>query len=221
MSGSFLGYGLLAVLIAVVLSSVELLTKHQSRSLGEIFGSIFYFYFALLNAVFCFLVYWALPGLSGTVLEANLPIDIKSGLGRAVAAGLGYLVIARLSILDVTTKAGETYGAGFDAIYNAFAQYFLRHHSGRIRKTIRDDFFKVYSDLEHTPEAFVDAAKLLSTQLEAAEKAQYEERLKLALASPEDRVAERSLSLYQLIRDHTTSQQETEQLLRQQLSPRA
>lgn len=158
MSGlEFVGYALLAVAIAVILSSVELLTKHQSRSLREIFASGYYVGFALLNAFFCFLVYWTLPWLSGALFNAQLPIDVDTGLGRALAAALGYLVVARLSILDITTKTGETYGAGFDAIYNGVAQYLLRHHNRRLRRAMRADFFTLYDEVGFP--AFLAAAE--------------------------------------------------------------
>lgn len=214
MDWSFWGYGLLAVGIAVVLSSVELLTKHQSRGLREIFLSVDYFWFALLNVFFCFLVYWTLPGISGTVLNAEFPLDVKTGLGRALAAGLGYLVIARLSILDITTKAGETYGAGVDAVYNAFAQYFLRRHSHRIRTGMRNDFFKIYEEMKGSPGAFTTAAQILYAQLEGAERARFDERLQLTQAVPDTRVEERCLGLYQLIRDHTNSRKDADDLIR-------
>lgn len=212
MNFSFWLYGLLAVFIAVALSSVELLTKHQSFSPREIFASGYYLGFASLNAIFCFLVYWVLPGLSESLLHTDLPLKIDEGLGRSLAAGLGYLVIARLSILDMTTRTGETYGAGIDGIYNGFAQYCLRRLNGRIREQTRNDFFQVYGDIP--PEAFVQAARLLSRELEGAEKTKYDERLKLALAAPEEQVTERCLSLYLLIRNHTTSKAEAERVIR-------
>src|SRR5437762_3497689 len=94
----FAGYALVAVLIAVILSSIELLTRYQGRTFSEIFCSWHYVWFALLNAVFCFLVYWALPYLGNLVVEPKLAGSINDGLIRALTAGLGYLVIARLSV---------------------------------------------------------------------------------------------------------------------------
>lgn len=208
----FWGYALLAVVIAVSLSSVELLTKHQSRSLREIFASGYYVGFALLNAFFCFLVYWALPSLSGTLFSADLPIGVDTGLGRALAAALGYLVVARLSFLDITTKTGETYGAGFDAIYNGVAQYLLRHHNRRLRRAIRADFFTLYSEVGFP--AFLAAAELQATQLDATERTFYQDRISLALMAGEEQEAGKALLLYQLLREHDSSQHAAE-LIRQ------
>lgn len=216
MDWSFWGHGLLAIVVAVLLSSVELLTKYDNRSPREIFLSPYYAWFALINAVFCFLVYWVLPHISAAVFKAELPFQVDDGLGRALTAGLGYLVIARLSILDITTKAGETYGAGFDGIYNAVAQYVLRRHNAELRSRMRNDFYEVFD--EAPPKAFTKAARLLGTELEGAERTGYDERLKLALAAPDDRPAEQCLALYQLIRDHTIGKEDAHKLIEQQAS---
>ena len=58
---NFWAYGLLAAVIAVVVSSAELVTKYEALSLREIFRSGYYYGFAALNGFFCFLVYWILP----------------------------------------------------------------------------------------------------------------------------------------------------------------
>jgi hypothetical protein len=210
-------YGVLAVTIAVVLSSVELLTKYQSRNLREIFFSRYYGLFALLNAVFCCLVYAVLPHLSKAVVNTELAAALGDGPSRALTAGLGYLLIARLSFLDITTRSGETYGAGFDGIYNAFAQYLLRHHSGQMRKAIRDDFFTVFKPGSGAEEqVFTNAANLLYKQMEAAQQAEFKERLDLALAGDAGTEAERCLPLYELIRNYTTGNAEAEDLIQKQ-----
>ena len=54
--------GIFAVLLALIVSSMELLTKHEAKKFKEIFGSPYYWAgFVPLNAVFSAAVYWALP----------------------------------------------------------------------------------------------------------------------------------------------------------------
>lgn len=206
---SFVAYGLLAIAIAVSLSSVELLTRYQSRSIREIFWSRHYLFFALLNAVFCSLVYWALPYLTGIIVKPDLAETVDEGLVRAIAAGLGYLVIARSSILDITTKDGATYGAGFDAIYNGLAQYLLEHHRRQMRKGINDAFKQVYQAATDERVVFKHAASMVMAGLDTAEEqAEFKARLDLADANFPNHVPEYCFTVYQLIRDYTTGPEE-------------
>jgi hypothetical protein len=112
---TYWGYAAVAILIAVSLSSLELLTKYRTRKLGEIFLSRYYLLFALLNALFCFLVYWAVPYLKMQI-DSNFVSAGDPPLVHALVAGFGYLVIARTSLLDIRTQAGKPVGVGFDAI---------------------------------------------------------------------------------------------------------
>lgn len=135
MSFTFVLFGLLAIFIAVALSSVELLTKYDARTLREIFYSPYYFGFALLNGLCCFLFYWALPHLGGIVMKSDLLSSTSHPLVRSIAAGLGYLLIVRTSILDLKTpRSNQTLGIGFDGIYNSLAQYLLKQHSKAVRE---------------------------------------------------------------------------------------
>lgn len=205
----FVLYGALAVAIAVSLSSVELLTRYQSRSIREIFWSRHYLFFAVLNAVFCSLVYWALPYLTGIVVKPDLATTVDQGLVRAIAAGLGYLVIARSSILDITTKDGATYGTGFDAIYNGLAQYLLEHHRRQMRKAISDAFKQVYQAAANERDVFKHAASMVMAGLDTAEEqAEFKARLDLADANFPNHIPEYCFTVYQLIRDYTTGPEE-------------
>lgn len=94
---AFWGYGALAALIAVVFSSIELLTKNQARELREILVSPYYFGFALLNAAFCFVVYWSLPSLGEVAIKSDLLSSMNKPLARALTAGFGYLLLAQLA----------------------------------------------------------------------------------------------------------------------------
>lgn len=190
-----------AVAIAVILSSVELLTKYQERNFREIFFSGPYLAFASLNAIFCLIVYFALPGLGTVALEPTLAAKLDSTpIVRAVAAGLGYLLIARSSILDLTVK-GATLGVGFDGIYNSISQFLLRHHSKQINKKIRDGFTGAFNRSADEPLAFLQAARLLVGQDSDTER-KNSERLRLMMTG-EPMADQLCLSLYSLIRDLT------------------
>ncbi len=190
-----------AVAIAVTLSSVELLTKYQERNFREIFFSGPYLAFAGLNSIFCLVVYYALPGLGTVALEPTLATKLdQAPMVRAVAAGLGYLLVARSSILDLTVK-GATLGVGFDGIYNSISQFLLRHHSKQINKKIRDGFAACYDRSPDEPLAFLQAARLLVSQDSESEQ-KSSERLRL-MVTGEPAADQLCLSLYRLIRDLT------------------
>lgn len=170
MDWNFWGCAALAVLIAVFLSSIELLTKYQTRNVWEIFYSWYYLGFALLNAVFCFLVYLALPFLK-IEINSNVVSLGEQPLLRAIVAGLGYLVIARTSILDIKTPSGEPVGVGFDAVYNGLAEYLLSFHAKWVKKKIRDDFFQVFQgDQIDEPLVFLSAIKFIIAQASTADE---------------------------------------------------
>lgn len=205
---SFWGYGLLASFIAVVFSSVELLTKYQARGLREIFLSWHFVGIAVLNALFCFLVYWAFPFLGSIAIKSDLLSSMNQPLSRALIAGLGYLLIARTSILDITVR-GETLGVGLDAAYKVVAQYLLRHHSLGMRRKIRRDFHAVYKGQPNDAIVFLGAAQLLMAQLSDAEKTEFEKSRNLALHGqpPADALC---LTLYVLIRDYAADREDAE-----------
>lgn len=217
MSLSFWLYGLVAVTIALLLSSVELLNQHHSRRLQEIFFSRYYCLFALLNVLFCGLVYWALPSLSRVVIKTEFAASVDEGLVRAVVSGLGYLVIARMSILDITTKDGTTYGAGFDFIYNTFAQYLLDHHRRQIQRGIRENFSVIYASVSANERAvFRQAATLIMAGLgKPEEQIAFKNRLELAETNFPSNSPKYCSTLYQLILDYTTGPQEASQQIQQ------
>ncbi len=199
-------YGILAIGIGLALSSVELLTRFRSRGIREIFLTRHYFLFATLNAFFCLAVYWALPSLSKIVIKTEFADSMDQGLVRALTAGPGYLVIARTSILDISTKDGSTYGMGFDGIYNAFAQYLLDHHQRQMRRRMRDDFQDVHQN--NMPRAaFQNAAKMVLAGLQDADqRSDFQARLNLADTVAAD--PEYCFTVYQLVRDFTTGKEE-------------
>lgn len=210
--------GVLAVLIAISVSSVELLTKYRSRNFWEIFGSWYFFGFAVWNAFFCSLVYLALP-----FIEVGLKLELNSkrvSLGeqpfiRALVAGFGYLVIARTSILDFKTSTGEPIGVGFDYIYNKVAKYLLNFHERQLQKEFLRDFFVVFrADQANAPIVFLSTVNLLISQASTADE---EKLLKDALLRARGQPApEYCLFLYQLIRDHSTNAKDATEHINQQ-----
>jgi hypothetical protein len=130
-----------------------------------------------------------------------------------VIAGLGYLLIARSSILDVTVK-GTTRGLGLDIAYQTMAEFLLGHHRRRIRRALRKDFMQVYTNSPDDPIVFLAATELLLTQTEGNERQEVEDKLTLALQGnpPADALC---LLLYLLIRDMTDREDARETVKRQ------
>jgi hypothetical protein len=203
------GWALLAIGIALLLSSVELLTRYKSRSFREIFFSRHYAAFAALNAAACLVVYLAVPQLGQ--LGVGIPQNVaNTGVLRAIIAGLGYLVIARMSILDITGRDGKTYGLGFDAIYSNIAEYLLDQHRKEMRQALQNDFQRAFQP-QSTKErqAFRQAAGSVLAGLTDAEEIQsFQGRMDLAQANYPDQDVDYCFTLYQLIRDYTTGPKE-------------
>ncbi len=203
--------GLIAIAIAVVASSMELLSKYQARSLREIFFSPYYLLFALLNALFCALVYWALPYLGSILVRSEFLPSLENPLVRAIVAGLGYLVIARTSLLDITVR-GQTVGIGFDAIYTTTAQYLLRHHDMRLRQKIRDDFMKAFALYRASPHVFLGAIKLLMPQLDIESREEAEATL-ARLRAGQPSLMDFCFGLYLLLREYAGGAESAASLL--------
>jgi uncharacterized membrane protein len=109
----------------------------------------------LLNAVFCFLVYWALPLLKIDINSKPLSLE-DHPLIRALVAGFGYLVIARTSFLDLKTSTGEPIGLGFDFIYSGLAKYILNFHAKELKAKLYEDFKTVFRvDQANAPIVFL------------------------------------------------------------------
>lgn len=202
---------LLAIIIAVVASSMELLSKYQARSFREIFFSPYYLYFALLNALFCALVYWSLPYISNILVRSELLPPLENPLVRAIVAGLGYLLIARTSLLDITVR-GQTVGIGFDGIYSTVAQYLLRHHDMRLRRKMRDDFLKAFYRYRDKPQVFIGAIKLLMPQLEIEDREEAEAIL-ARLKTGKVNIVDFCFGLYLLLREYTGGAESVDHLL--------
>jgi hypothetical protein len=171
--------------------------------MSEIFRSEYYWGFALLNGLFGFGVYWALPSLGNVAIKSDLLPSVQQPLPRAVIAGLGYLLIARTSVLDITYR-GQTRGVGLDVFYQTAANYLLSHHSRRIREGLRRDFRQVYTGDENDPAVFLATTEFLLTQVDDAnERQEIQDEVQLSLAGepPPDTL---SLTLYILIRDMTS-----------------
>lgn len=196
---SFVLWGIVAVLIAVVVSSVELLTRYQARSIPEIFFSRYYLCFAILNGFFCFVVYLALPSLGRVTTSADFLSEAGQLPTRALAAGIGYLLIVRLSFIDLTID-DRTYGFGFDGIYQIAAQYLLRHHNQSVRRKVREDFRQVYEGNEDDPIVFLGTIRMLTIPLPDNEKLDMENQVALTLRD-EQSPGVLCLGFYFLIRE--------------------
>jgi hypothetical protein len=78
---------------------------------------------------------------------------------------LGYLLIARTSILDIKMPSGEPYGVGLDAAYKAVARYFLNSHERHLKKKLRDEFYEVFrADQVNAPIVFLSTVNYLLSQ---------------------------------------------------------
>jgi hypothetical protein len=156
--------GIFAVLLALIVSSLELLTKYEAKKFKEIFGSPYYWAgFVPLNAVFSAAVYLALPYLSKLVLTSDLTTNLENPVLRALVAGLGYLIIVRTSIVDL--KIGnETQGIGFDILYKRIAGYILRHHETAIQRREEALFDQLYVEFKD-PRIYLGAAEMLLARL--------------------------------------------------------
>jgi hypothetical protein len=193
-------WGLLAVAIALLLSSIELLTKYQARSPREIFGSRYYAAFAALNSTLCFLVYCLLPHFKDVVKSTLW----DEAWFRSVAAGLGYLVIARTSILDIKTKTGEPVGVGLDVIYSGLAQYILNWHEKTVNRLVRTDFQNAYNSQNpgDEPIVFLSAVEAIKAGLSQEQQAECDRRRTLVLSGDPNGLMVCAV-LYRLIRDYS------------------
>jgi len=153
-----------AVLLALTVSSMELLTKYEAKKFREIFCSSYYWAgFVPLNVIFSAAFYWALPYLSKLMLTSALTTNLENPALRAIIAGLGYLILVRTSIVDL--KIGnETQGIGFDIIYKRLSGYVLRHHRSAIRKKEEALFYKLYAEFKD-PLVYLGATEMLLGRL--------------------------------------------------------
>ena len=156
--------GIFAVFLALIVSSMELLTQYEAKRFREIFGSVYYWAgFVPLNAIFSAAVYWALPYLSKLVLTSSLTTNLENPVLRALVAGLGYLILVRTSIVDL--KIGnETQGIGFDILYKRIADYVFRHHKSAIRRREEALFSKLYAEF-NDPRVYLGATEMLLARL--------------------------------------------------------
>jgi hypothetical protein len=117
-----------------------------------------------------------------------------------------------MSILDIKGTDGAQYGAGFDAIYNAFAQYFLNHHNRLMQKQMRADFVTTFVPNQNDLLAFEQAARGLG--LPYADQANLNASVDLAMTgSQKQNEATVCLTLYQLIRENTDKAEANTQIL--------
>lgn len=160
--------GIFAVLLALTVSSLELLTKYESKRFKEIFGSVYYWAgFVPLNAIFSTAVYLALPYFSKLVLTSALTTNLENPVFRAITAGLGYLILVRTSIIDL--KIGnEMQGIGFDILYQRIAGYVLRHHERAIRRQEEALFASLYANFKD-PRVYLGATRIVLERLSDAD----------------------------------------------------
>lgn len=106
--------GIFAVLLALIVSSLELLAKYESKKFKEIFGSPYYWAgFVPLNAVFSAAVYWTLPYLSKLVLTSDLTTNLENPVFRGktpVFLRSGYLCRGCSSCVASTVCVNGNHG---------------------------------------------------------------------------------------------------------------
>jgi hypothetical protein len=205
---AFWAYGALAVLIALLFSSLELVQRYEARGLREIFASRYYAGFVALNALFSFLAYWILPAVGGAALNPDLSAVLEKPALRAIVAGFGYLLIVRTSFADFTFR-GETVGMGLDLAYKVWSQYLLRHHNKKVLRELREGYGRVATGDTDDPAVFLGTTEFLIEQEPDERKSDMESALGLALHGNPTH-GNLCFTLYRIIRDMTEDEEDAQ-----------
>jgi hypothetical protein len=121
------------VVIALVASFGEMISKHESKVIGDIFNRYLLLYLGI-NAVFAFATYHFLPSIAQFFLKPEqLAWATGSTWSRVFVAAFGYMVIVRAKVLTIKDTP-----IGVDTLYDTFARYCLRHTSVLINNRQND-----------------------------------------------------------------------------------
>lgn len=162
--------------VALVASFGEILSRNQHRVLSDILNRYLLLYLTL-NGIFAYLTYHFLPDIAQLVLKPENVGWVKSAWGRVFIAAFGYLVIVRTKLITIRDVP-----IGVDALYNAFADYCLRHTNMLIRNkqsAVLEAVYAKYKELkryqhafiEHLPSAPMNEQRTLQAQAEAVSNA--------------------------------------------------
>lgn len=166
MDSSGILYGSVAVLVACVISAIELLQRYERRKFSELANSGYFIAFLALNAIAATIVYCLLPWVADSIkADVGFPLDLKNHtLGRGVAAGILYSGLIRTSIFDFKYK-GESLGAGLDAVYKVLSNYILLQHETLLSNEFLGQFLGAYAQIRDK-HAYLQAVYLLKNAVE-------------------------------------------------------
>ncbi|MCG3161623.1 MAG: hypothetical protein JMDDDDMK_02812 [Acidobacteria bacterium] len=110
------------IVIAVVASLGEILSKNQSKTIRDIFNAYLIAYLAI-NGFFAYVTYQFLPAISAYILKPEYASWAQhESWGRVFIAAFGYLVIVRAKFITINDTP-----IGVDTLYDAFSKYCLTH----------------------------------------------------------------------------------------------
>jgi hypothetical protein len=118
---------LYAVVIAVVASFGEMLSKYESKVVRDILNQYLLLYLAI-NGFFAYVTYYFLPDIAQYVLKPEYATWAQGETwGRVFVSAFGYLVIVRAKFITIKDTP-----IGIDTLYDTFARYCLRHTNIKI-----------------------------------------------------------------------------------------
>ena len=117
---------LLAIALALAITSSEILTKYEGKLLKHIVNRYLFLYLSI-NAFLASVVYLILPDVASFLLSEKIASAVQSDSRiRALIAGFGYALALRSKLTDINIGENKI-PAGFDIIYQALSRYLLRH----------------------------------------------------------------------------------------------
>ncbi|MFB3921097.1 MAG: hypothetical protein ACE145_05210 [Terriglobia bacterium] len=114
---------LLAVTIALALTTSELLTKYRSHIFRD-FLNLYFFVYLSLNGFFAVLAYLAIPRFSDAV--------VKGSLEHSLLAGFGYALVLRTKLITITIR-GQDFAVGPELLYTGLINYMGFHLANKIQ----------------------------------------------------------------------------------------
>lgn len=134
------------VLIALAASFGEMLSKYESKVVGDIFNRYLLIYIGI-NSVFAFAAYYFLPSIAQFFIKPEWVSAVQGqSWGRVFFAAFGYMILVRSKIFTIKDTP-----IGLDTLYNTFASYCLRHTNILIQNrqsTELDAVYQSYPELK-------------------------------------------------------------------------
>src|SRR2546421_664606 len=116
------GMAIWTVLLALVASFGEMLSKYEKRVFRDIVNRYLVLYLGI-NAIFAFATYFFLPSIAQLFFNLEQIGWVNdSSCGRVFVAAFGYMVIVPAKVVTIKDTP-----IGIDTLYDAFARYCLRH----------------------------------------------------------------------------------------------